>query len=122
MEHHLIETHGTDLSTWQLVATRTDRRVDDVLIEGLVFKKYRQDSALGTLSLGQFILSGVEIVRAWGVEAEPHCSFHLVRSHSGTLSAPIAGCPDVTVDTHHHTLTVRAGNEVISYPITINTV
>lgn len=56
---------------------------------------YKKEIGGVVYSYGTFSMRGVPTHRAWGVQAEPHCSYHALYV-DGAWGAPIEGCPDLT--------------------------
>lgn len=93
-----MATLGCDEQDWTEVGVNRERPFDGFLVQGMVVYRYRHPLDTASYTMARFCLHGTELFRAWGIVEEPCCSFHQVTTADGLRTAPIAGCPQLTVD------------------------
>ncbi|MGH8794579.1 MAG: hypothetical protein ACRDXX_18255 [Stackebrandtia sp.] len=110
-----------DLAEFSLHKVLYDVDFDDVIVPGLCGAFYRRPDGDGILSVGMYMMDGVELFRAWGPVGEEHCSHHAAATPDGEFDGPHPGCPDVRVkrrDGEVSALTIRTprGQRVVELP------
>jgi hypothetical protein len=86
-----------DLADFSLHKISYDVDFDGVAVPGLCGAFYRCPDGGRLLSVGIYMMDGVELFRAWGYVGEEHCAYHAVVCVDGSIDGPHIGCPDVAV-------------------------
>lgn len=86
-----------DLADFSLHKIHYDVDFDGVPVPGLCGAFYRRADGDRILSVGIYMMDGVELFKAWGYVGEEHCTHHAVTCMDGTVDGPHIGCPEVTV-------------------------
>lgn len=82
-----------DYKTWTYF-----RHDKPVKLESTSFNKLERECYAKSIngvewSCGVFTLNSNPIMMAWGIRAEPHCSYHAIMQPNGQWTEPIEGCP-----------------------------
>lgn len=93
----LTETQP-DLADFELHKMVYEVDLDGAAVPGVCAAFYRRADGDRTLSVGIYMMDGVELFRAWGHTDEDHCSFHTVPADGSRVHGPFAGCPEVRVE------------------------
>lgn len=105
---------------WSLHKVDSSRSVEGEKISDLINNVYRREFNNQTCSLGQFLLNGKEIFRAWGYLAEKDCSFYTVAKEDGTPTEAIYGCPDISfakASDGSTILILKAGDTTVNHSV-----
>ena len=94
----MLATTQPDLADFELHKVVYELDFDSVRVPGACAAFYRRAEGARTLSVGIYMMDGLELFRAWGYTDEEHCSFHLVTRSDATVDGPHPGCPQVRVE------------------------